>query len=139
LTIAQYTASQGTGNYVEIITDSFAVGGTGVGASGTANFLVADNSGVRIGPESQGAARPILGVDFGNVSSVTTTGSGGVVQAHNLGVVPANVQVTPFMATGGITARVTAVTSSDFTIGFSDSTGAPYAGSVVGYFWEVKA
>jgi hypothetical protein len=70
---------------------------------------------------------------------VTTTGSGGVVQAHNLGVVPANVQVTPFMATGGITARVTAVTSSDFTIGFSDSTGAPYAGSVVGYFWEVKA
>jgi hypothetical protein len=77
---------------------------------------------------------------FGKVASVVTTGSGGVLQTHGLGVVPTSIQVTPFMASPGVSCRITAMTASDFTIGFfTTSTGAALAATNVGYTWLALA
>jgi hypothetical protein len=78
-------------------------------------------------------------LDFGKVTSATTSGSGGVLVTHGLGVTPTVVNVTPFMAATNVGWRITAMTSSDFTIGFfTCSTGAVLAATNVGFTWEVK-
>lgn len=91
--------------------------------------------------ELTASSSPInAGMQFGKVTGVTTTSSGGVLQAHGLGVVPTSIQVTPFMAAAGVSCRITAMTASDFTIGFfTTSTGAALSGTNVGYTWLALA
>jgi hypothetical protein len=103
--------------------------------SGIGQLFLSD-SGALIG---QYSTNPIQGIDFGKVTSVTTSGSGGVLVTHSLGVIPTVVNVTPFMAATNVGWRITAMTSADFTIGFfTCSTGAVLAATNVGFTWEVK-
>lgn len=91
--------------------------------------------------ELTASSSPInAGMQFGKVTGVTTTSSGGVLQTHGLGVVPTSIQVTPFMAAAGVSCRITAMTASDFTIGFfTTSTGAALPSTNVGYAWLALA
>lgn len=116
--------SSGLQSRLTLVADVISIG-AGAGA------MVLESQGLLIGNGT-----PIQGVDHGKVVSATTTSSGGVIQAHILGSVPSSVQVTPFMASPGVSCRVTAMTSTDFTIGFfTTSTGAPLPSTNVGYTW----
>lgn len=140
-----YTA--GVGVYTTVIqadstgTQIAGVNGGSVAIDSTGNVSVVPAAGKAL---TLGEATPttgaIQGMDMGKVTGVVTSGSGGVLVNHGLGVVPTSIQVTPFMASANIGWRVTAMTTTTFTIGFfTCSTGAALVSTNVGFTWEVKA